>query len=202
MKHAHSVARRRSLRPDRADVPQLRRSSEPAPLGSGWFVAGVTVLLTLIGWAERRFKPAWLRPGAPDIFTALSPRAGRALRLWMQLAGLLSIVFPLMILARWGSERQVRRALLPDVLVMLIQVGSESLLARLFFPNIRILTGLFYTLHRIWRLGARLRMLAGAQQEDSSGLALTRRLLRVARGFWMLNTLFLLRQLWADVIDG
>ena len=102
----------------------------------------------------------WLLPGERPLQESF-PAWGLALfGAWMLLAVLLVLVAPSVVVAIWGREPMVRGALLAYVALLLVQVPTEIVGARLLFPN--PVLGLAYTSYRLWQLRHAQKMLASA----------------------------------------
>ena len=141
-----------SLRPDAPEVLTA-------------FVLAATAVTTGAGLAG-----AAAGAGAVDLGTALGPTGSTVLPLWMALAVVIAVVLPAGVLLRWGRDPVVRRALLPYLGILLVQVATEATLPRLL-PSWTVLvsgglyTGFRYTGFRLWQLGAARRDLAGARAD-------------------------------------
>lgn len=121
-----------------------------------------------------------------DIQTAVNGPSGDLLRAWMRLALVLAVVAPAGVLARWGRDPAVRRALLPYLAVLLVQIGTEATLPRPLPSWTVLLTGVLYTSFRIWQLrAAHVEFVAG--RPDSAGRTAARLVIAAGRVFWTAN---------------
>jgi hypothetical protein len=117
------------------------------------FVIAATAFLALFGWYLREGGLPWLmRISTVELFRLAPPWVGPALRLWFTAAVILTLALPLLALVAWGRTASVRWALLPYVLVLVVQIASEKALSRLFSVKVAVITGLLYTGYRVWQL--------------------------------------------------
>lgn len=159
------------------------------------FMGVATLCLALLGWSVQTGALPWVVPGAESSFGALTtsfPPWGRAaFSVYMFAATTLGLVLPLGALCVWGRHTSVRAALLPYVLVLLVQIVVEVLFARIFFPNIVIVVGFVYTLYRIWRLWGVRSVFVLAAQPTGLAKSLVATVLSASLVFWSFNALFL-----------
>ena len=170
------------------------RSGDPT-LPSGWidaaFVVGSALVLAAIGRLVGRGRLRWLAPGEASIEDALARPARRLLVAWFALSALLTLVLPAAALAVWGRDARVRGVLVPYVSVLIAQAAVERWATRRFFPNMSLLTGLAYTLYRLWQLRRGRAALRAPGTGDATGARPTGRLLATGSVFWAANLVFL-----------
>jgi hypothetical protein len=110
---------------------------------------------------------------------------------WMAAAALVSLALPVVALAIWGRHKGVREALLPYVFVLAVQISVEIFFARIFFPNIVVLTGITFTLYRLGQLARARRAFAATGGPGAYGRAIVGSLLSLGVVFWSANLVFL-----------
>ena len=121
------------------------------------------------------------------------PGWGRvALGAWMLAILCVSVLGPLAALAVWGRYREVRRVLLPYVLVLLAQISVEVALPGAVPPNVVVLTGIAFTGYRLLQLWSCRRFFRAAEGPGGLGNAVVGGLLSAGLAFWTANGLFLL----------
>lgn len=181
--------------------------TSPAPAGTragsladAAFVVLATLTVAVVGLLVESGEVSWLSQGERPL-QDLFPAWGRAaFALWMLLAVLLGLVLPSVALAVWRRDRAVRAALLPYVLLLMVQVPTELVAAEIFFPNIFAVVGLLYTSYRLWQLRRSERVLASAEGPGTTGRRAARALVLSGLAFWMLNLTFLLAVVFSLVV--
>ena len=120
-----------------------------------------------------------------DLTGALGPRGSAFLKAWFAAAVALGLVLPAGVLARWGRDAAVRRALGPYLRLLLVQITTEALLPRVLPSWTVLASGTCYTSLRTRQLRTATRDLATA------GAAPGRRaagvVVRAGRIFWSAN---------------
>ncbi len=153
------------------------------------FVVSATALATLAAWLATEVVPVL----EETPFTETLPGWGRtALGAWMLAITSVSVLGPLAALAVWGRYREVRRVLLPYVLVLVVQISVEILLPGVVSPNVVVLTGLVFTGYRLLQLRVCRRFSLDAGVPDRLGNVVVGGLLSAGLTFWAANGLFLL----------
>ncbi len=169
------------------------------------FTAAATALLALIGRAVADGAIPWIAPGERPLQEGFTGWGAVAFQVWMITAVLLALVLPALALVVWRRQERIRRALLPYLLVLLAQIPTEVLFARLFFANISPVIGLVYTGFRLWQLWWLRRLLTVTHEPtgavDRTGYAPVRALLVLGLGFWSMNLVFLIVTLATRVIQ-
>ena len=160
-------------------APGTVRPDEPAVLAG--FLLAATGLAVAAGAAGAAGSAVRV-----DLDIAFRGVGGELLQLWMRLAVVLAVLAPAATLARWGADPAVRRALLPYLGVLLVQVGTEATLPRLLPSWTVLLTGTLYTGFRLWQLRTARADLASALPA-THGRRAARALVTAGLGFWALN---------------
>lgn len=169
--------------------------------GKGAFVMGATGSLTLIGWSNTRVGLLGIRLGeGPSIYEVLPPMGRWALLLWMGAAALVGLALPALALALWGRQGAVRRALLPYVGILLVQLLTEWWFTREFGWHMGPLVGLIYTAYRIAQLGNARRAFAGGENLGP-GQRAVQGLLGLASIFWSANLVLLVMVVLSRVVS-
>ena len=131
--------------------------------------------------------------GAVDLAAALGPLNDSVLPVWMALAALIAVVLPSGVLLRWGRDPMVRRALLPYLGVLLVQVPTEAALPRLLPSWTVLVIGGLYTGFRLWQLRVARRDLTGAPADAGTrvGRRAAAAVLAAGLAYWAGNLAFL-----------
>jgi hypothetical protein len=117
------------------------------------FVLAANTGLTLLAWYLATGGLPGLMPlSTQELFRLAPPWVAPGFRLWMTTAVILTLGLPVLALVGWGRHASVRCALLPYVLVLAIQIATESALSRIFSARPVALAGLLYTSYRLWQL--------------------------------------------------
>ena len=109
----------------------------------------------------------------------------------MAAVALVSLVLPVATLAVWGREAAVRRALVPYVVVLAVQITVEMVYSGLFFPDIVVLTGIAFTGYRLVQLRGARRRFVFSEGFSARGRAALRCCLSLGLVFWSANLAFL-----------
>lgn len=169
----------------------------PELLAAARFLAASTLSLAATGLLVQAGLLPWvepgLRPGLLEFYDSLGPRARVAFAAWQASGVLLTAVLPSVALLAWGRQHSdVRRVLAPYVLVLLAQVGTEAVLAEVFFPNIVVLAGVVFTGYRLRQLWRSRRAITASRQPGQRQHRAVRVLLSAGLGFWTTNLAYLL----------
>lgn len=175
----------------RRDGEGVRRLTA-GPVLDVLFVILATPALVVIGLLAEAGRLPGLGRGGTPVAETLPVWGGVVLGAWMALVAVVALVLPLVALAIWGGNADVRRALAPYVLVLICQILVEATLARVFFSNIVVIVGLSYTIYRIWRLRLVRRDFAGATVPGRYGRTVVDAILTLGLVSWSANLVFLL----------
>lgn len=165
------------------------------------FVVLATLVVATVGLLVEAGQLPWLSPGERPLQETFPAWGRAAFAVWMLLAVLLGLVLPSVALVVWRRDRAVRAALLPYVLLLVVQVATELLAAGVFFPNIFAVVGLLYTCYRLRQLRRSARVLASARGGATTGRRAARALLLSGLAFWALNLAFLLAVVFSLMVD-
>ncbi len=110
---------------------------------------------------------------------------------WLGTAVIVSIALPAVAVLVWRDDPAIRAALLPYMLVLLVQIPSERALTRRFGPDMSPITGLIYTSYRVWQLWYLQGYIAATPGPITLAHDVARGLLLFGLGFWTVNLLFL-----------
>ncbi len=111
------------------------------------------------------------------------------IRIWLQLAGLMGVLLPLVGLIGGWRDRQLRAILAYYFLVILAQLVTEQVVTNLYFPSLVVLIGILYTLWRTGQLWQAYQQLQRRQHLPHRRLILT--LIWILLAFWSANLLLL-----------
>ena len=153
------------------------------------FVVSATTLAALAAWLATEVVSVLEETPVAD---TLPGWERTALAAWMLAVASVSVLGPLAALAVWGRYGEVRRVLLPYVLVLAFQIFAEILLPAVVSPNVVVLTGLTFTGYRILQLWVCRRYFLETGVPDRLGNAVVGGLLSVGLVFWTANGLFLM----------
>jgi hypothetical protein len=128
---------------------------------------------------------------AASIADTLSPRGRDMLRAWMLLAVLLGLLLPGLALCLWHDDPHVRAALLPSVIVLLVQTQIERACAGRLPLDVSPLIGVVYTGYRLWQLWYATRLFAATPTPGGLMHAAILGLLAAGLVFWSANVVFL-----------
>lgn len=129
-----------------------KRWFDPLTLNTNaMFILVATIFLTLAGWLMQ----AGILPSL--IETSLSQRYSPwntliPLKIWMQLAVVLSLILPIFVLLVCWREAIVRRMMLFYIGVMLVHILTEMAFTKLGLPKMNFIIGFIYTSYKLWQL--------------------------------------------------
>ena len=154
------------------------------------FVIVVTLFLALTGWlTQTDILPSLVE-------TSLSQRYSLwnnfvPLKIWMQLAVILSLILPVFVLLVCWHKAIVRRMMLLYVVVMLVHIATEMTFNKLGLSSMNFIVGFTYTSYKVPQLWCYQRQIG--KQNNLSGIRRTLVMVVLVGGivFWTLNWLFL-----------
>lgn len=155
------------------------------------FVIGATTLLATVGWLVDTERLPWIAPGDRPIEETLSRSGRRSFPTYMSTARLIAVFLPASALLVWRREPRIRRVLGLYVGVLLIQIPTEAVFMRAFFPNMSVLIGLLHTAFRVTQLRRFCQYLNADARTETIGHRSTGLLLRAGSLFWSANLVFL-----------
>lgn len=170
--------------------PGLRVQRHPADAAA---VAAITTLMAGLGIAVQAGSIRSIERGDRVLTLGAELRAEpKGIVGWFGFVMLAGLLLPAGLLLRWWNDRVVRRMLGPYLAVLLVHIGSEAMLRRLFFTNISLFIGVLYSPYRCWQAVR----LAGSQADDapisSRRHTAVRSVLRFEAAVWLINLLVLL----------
>ncbi|HIK33822.1 MAG TPA: hypothetical protein IGS17_11825 [Oscillatoriales cyanobacterium M59_W2019_021] len=110
------------------------------------FIVIATFLSVAMGWLVKVGKLP-LRE-----MMAFGDRQWQFLRIWVKVALGIGAIVPLILLIILWNEPNIRQFLLVYLVVLIIQLASETSLSRLLVPSVVVPIGTLYTIYRIWQL--------------------------------------------------
>ena len=154
------------------------------------FVIVVTLFLALTGWLmQTDILPSLVE-------TSLSQRYSPwnnfvPLKIWMQLAVILSLILPVFVLLVCRHKAIIRRMMLLYVVVLLVQIATEITFSKLGLLGMNFVIGFSYTSYRVLQLWCYQRQVG--KQNNLSGIRRSLVMVVLVGGiiFWTLNWLFL-----------
>lgn len=156
------------------------------PIATLFFIlATVAPLIVCARVVRRRERPV------ASIADTLSSRGRGILRTWMLLAVLLGLLLPGLALCLWRDDANVRAALLPSIIVLLVQTQIERVCAGRLPLDVSPLIGVVYTGYRLWQLWDATRLFTATPTLSGPAHAAILGLLVAGLVFWSANIVFL-----------
>ncbi len=153
------------------------------------FIVNATLLILLSGWLiGANFLP---------IQTELSYSEGERsfVQIWLSLAIAIGLILPGVGFLVW-IQRPIARTIFGFyLLVLAIQILTELIFSRIFFPSLLVIIGSIYTAFRVWHLWQSQQFVRGNGERVMDGL------LWLLLLFWSANLIFLLVLGWWKILQ-
>lgn len=166
------------------------------------FIASATLLILLSGWLIR----ANILPIQPQL--NYSEAEQNFVRVWIQIAIAVGLLFPSVALAI-GWRSSVRRTVFGFyLLVLVVQILTESICSRIFDRSLLVIIGTLYTVFRLWQLwqGRQVLEMDAQRCNDSARVGqsthlIVHGLLWLLLLFWAVNLIFLFVVGWSNILS-
>lgn len=138
------------------------------------FVIISTSFLVFVGWVWRQAKPFSMPQPLPTWFKA-----------WLSIVLVVGVLFPVLAIVVWGvwwNHESVLLALIPYLVMLALQILSESVTSKRFQSCVWVMIPCLYLPYRVWQLYSGLMLLS-----LESGTIWVQRLLVVEIVLWIFN---------------
>ncbi|MBD1934266.1 MULTISPECIES: hypothetical protein [Cyanophyceae] len=138
------------------------------------FVIISTSFLVFMGWVWRQAKPFSIPQPLPTWFKA-----------WLSVVLVVGVLFPVLAIVVWGvwwNHESVLLALIPYLVMLALQILSESVTSKRFQSCVWVMIPCLYLPYRVWQLYSGLMLLS-----LESGTIWVQRLLLVEIVLWIFN---------------
>jgi hypothetical protein len=141
------------------------------------FLAIATSLSVSYGWLVKKEKLPF------NSVIAFNDAQWQFLKIWVNIAGVLGVLIPVILLIVLRNSPEIREFLNFYLLVVVIQLISESVFSRILCKSVVVIVGTLYTGFRIWQLQSALPLFSYFQPWLS--------LLWLVLIFWIANMIML-----------
>jgi len=122
------------------------------------------------------------------------------IRVWLKIAVFLGLLLPGVAFFVWRRYPEPKKILGFYLVVLIIQIASESILSRVLFPSLVVITGTIYTVFRIWQLWQGQQLVNSGVQTNNHNPIIFRILLWLLLLFWSSNLIVLFTVAWPSIL--
>lgn len=122
------------------------------------------------------------------------------IQVWLKIAVFLGLLLPGVAFFLWRRYPEPKKILGFYLVVLIIQIASESILSRVLFPSLVVITGTIYTVFRIWQLWQGQQLVNSGVQTNNHNPIIFRILLWLLLLFWSSNLIVLFTVAWPSIL--
>ena len=160
-----------------------------------WFVTCATLLLLSLNWLI--LGDTLLIKKAIDYSISQT----NFIRVWLKIAVFLGLLLPGVAFFVWRRYPEPKKILGFYLVVLIIQIASESILSRVLFPSLVVINGTIYTVFRIWQLWQSQQLVMAAAQINNHNLIIFSSLLWLLLLFWSSNLIVIFAVSWPNILS-
>ena len=121
------------------------------------------------------------------------------IRVWLKIVVVLGLLLPGVAFFVWWRYPEPRKIMGFYLVVLIVQIVAESILSRVLFPSLVVITGTIYTIFRIWQLWQGQQLVMAAAQTNNQNLIFSS-LLWLLLLFWSSNLIVLFTVAWPSIL--
>ena len=122
------------------------------------------------------------------------------IRVWLKIAVFLGLLLPGVAFFVWRRYPEPRKIMGFYLVVLIVQIVAESILSRVLFPSLVVITGTIYTIFRIWQLWQGKQLVNAGVQTNNHNPIIFRILLWLLLLFWSSNLIVLFTVAWPSIL--
>ncbi|MEH2084173.1 MAG: hypothetical protein V7K89_30650 [Nostoc sp.] len=157
------------------------------------FVLLATLVVVLVGW----LTSIEVLPISQVI--NYSDAGVRFIRVWIWLAIAIGLILPTIAFVIWFKYPQLRKIFGLYLLVLIIQIVTEGVVSRVWFPSLVVLIGTLYTAFRVWQLWHEQQFLKATHFSQPNSRLISS-ILWLLLLFWSSNIIMLLTLSWPSIL--
>ena len=123
------------------------------------------------------------------------------MQFWIKIAVFLGVLLPGVAFLVWHDYPEPRKIMGFYLVVLIVQIAAESILSRVFFPSLVVITGTIYTVFRIWQLWQGQQLVMAAAQTNNHNSMIFSSLLWLLLLFWSSNLIVLFAVAWPSILS-
>lgn len=123
------------------------------------------------------------------------------IQLWIKIAVVIGVLLPGVAFFVWWRYPEPRKVMGFYLVVLIIQIVAESILSRVLFPSLVVVTGTVYTVFRIWQLWQGQQIVMAAAQTNNHNSIIFSSLLWLLLLFWSSNLIVLFAVSWPSILS-
>lgn len=122
------------------------------------------------------------------------------IRVWLKIAVFLGLLLPGVAFFVWWRYPEPRKIMEFYLVVLIVQIVAESILSRVLFPSLVVITGTIYTVFRICQLWQGQQLVMATAQTNNHNLMIFSSLLWLLLLFWSSNLIVLFTVAWPSIL--
>jgi hypothetical protein len=123
------------------------------------------------------------------------------LKLWIKIAVVIGVLLPGVAFFVWHRYPEPRKIMEFYLVVLIVQIVTESILSRVLFPSLVVITGTIYTVFRICQLWQGQQLVMAAAQINNHNLIIFSSLLWLLLLFWSSNLIVIFAVSWPNILS-
>ena len=159
------------------------------------FVTCATLLLLLINWLM--LGDTLPLKKAMDYSTSETT----FMQLWIKIAVVIGVLLPGVAFLIWWRYPEPRKIMGFYLVVLIVQIAAESILSRVLFPSLVVITGTIYTVFRIGQVWQGQQLVMAAAQTNNHNSMIFSSLLWLLLLFWSSNLIVLFAVAWPSILS-
>ncbi len=123
------------------------------------------------------------------------------MQFWIKIAVFIGVLLPGVAFLVWHDYPEPRKIMGFYLVVLIVQIAAESILSRVLFPSLVVITGTIYTVFRIWQLWQGQQLVMAAAQTNNHNSMIFSSLLWLLLLFWSSNLIVIFAVSWPNILS-
>ncbi len=123
------------------------------------------------------------------------------LQKWIKIALFIGVLLPGVAFLVWHDYPEPRKIMGFYLVVLIVQIVAESILSRVLFPSLVVITGTIYTVFRICQLWQGQQLVMAATQINNHNSIIFSSLLWLLLLFWSSNLIIIFAVSWPNILS-
>ncbi|MDZ8222791.1 hypothetical protein [Nostoc sp. ChiVER01] len=159
------------------------------------FMVLATLVVILVGW----LTSIGILPISQMI--NYSDAGLRFIRVWILLAIAIGLIVPTITFVIWFKYPEIRKIFGLYLLVLIIQIVTEQIVSKVWFPSLVVVIGTLYTAFRVWQLWHEQQFIKSTDFVVERGnFRIISSVLWLLLLFWSSNLIMLLTLSWPSIL--
>lgn len=122
------------------------------------------------------------------------------IRVWLKIALFIGLLLPGVAFLVWHDYPEPRKIMGFYLVVLIVQIAAESILSRVLFPSLVVISATIYTVFRIWQLWQGQQLVMAGQTNNHNTMIFSS-LLWLLLFFWSSNLIVLFTVAWPSILS-